>query len=125
MGIKIEQKQTTIPVEIGDLLFAFDVSDDNIKKFYTSIAATEEKINKLEMKMKKGNDNIPVEFSDLKLIMEAVLDSIFGSGTFTKIYEQTPSLSLITDYFYQITQGLEEEFASLNRNKKLNKYMKR
>lgn len=105
MVIKIQTKQTGIPVEIGDLTFTFDTSDESIKSFRDSAQSTLD-----EMKNVKDDD-----LDAAKKILEKGYELMLGEGAFKQVYEQTPSLIEVTRYFVQLAEGIEKELSSLGK----------
>lgn len=105
MVIKIQTKQTGIPVELGELKFTFDTSDESIKTFYDTAQET-----LTEMKNFEGDD-----MDAAKEILKKGYDLMLGKGAFKKVYEQTPSLIEVTRYFVQLAEGIQEEISSLGK----------
>ena len=105
MVIKIQTKQTGIPVELGELKFTFDTSDESIETFYDAAQTT-----LTEMKNFKDDD-----MDAAKEILEKGYDLMLGKGAFKQVYEQTPSLIEVTRYFVQLAEGIQEEISSLGK----------
>ncbi|MGE8004045.1 hypothetical protein [Lysinibacillus sp. NPDC093216] len=105
MVIKIQTREVGIPVELGELKFTFDTSDESIKSFY-------------EVGQKTLNEMNNVKDDDMdaaKEILEKGYDLMLGKGAFKKVYKQTPSLIEVTSYFVQIAEGIQEELSSLGK----------
>lgn len=82
-----------------ELTLYFDKSDENIKRLHKSI-------NELnDLKDIKEDD-----FDEAKKVIKKITDSIFGNGSFDKLYELNPSIQIIGVYLYQIAIGIKEEF---------------
>ena len=105
MAIKIQTKQTFIPIEIGDeLTLKFDLSDEamlNLKKKVTDVQKSFAEVDE--------NDSDEEAIEKVKNIIRAAFDEIFGEGTFDKVYAISPSTLIVAEYFMQIAQGLQEE----------------
>lgn len=103
--IKIEQKQSFIPVIIGDLEFVFHFSDENIEKFETEVQAFALQLTAIET----SNDSKSVPMA--REILKKGMDSMLGEGSFDKVYEQVPSSIVIAGYFAQIVLQLKDAIA--------------
>lgn len=105
MAIKIQTKQTFIPIEIGDeLTLKFDLSDEamlNLEKKVTDVQKSFAKVDE--------NDSDEEAIEKVKNIIRSAFDEIFGEGTFDKVYAISPSTLIVAEYFMQIAQGLQEE----------------
>lgn len=94
--IKIQTRQTGIPIEIGELQFTFDTSDESIKNFHT---AGETIVKEIE-NMKNIN------YDDAKKVLEKGFDLTLGEGAFEQIYEQTPSLIEVVKQFTELSNAI-------------------
>ena len=99
MAIKIQTKTHVIPIEVGDVKLAFDMSDENLKKLYDADLDIRRKINEVD-----END-----FEAQKKAISEIVDAMLGDGSFDKLYELSPSIFIVVEYFIQISQGLKEE----------------
>jgi len=105
MAIKIQTREVGIPVELGELKFTFDTSDESIKNFY-------------EVGQKTLTEMKNVEEDDLdaaKEILEKGYDLMLGKGAFKQIYKQTPSLIEVTKYFVKLAEGIQKELSGLGK----------
>lgn len=117
MTIKITTKSTEIPVQIDDLEFKVDATDENLKRIKDSA---------IEFQNKLAN----VENDDSDAVRDAILgvfDLVLGEGAGQKIYEKTGSLPVTIDVLNQLSKGMEKEFAarglSLSQTDKANQYL--
>lgn len=105
MAIKIQTKQTFIPIEIGDeLTLKFDLSDEamlNLEKKVTDVQRSFAEVDE--------NDSDEEAIEKVKNIIRSAFDEIFGEGTFDKVYAISPSTLIVAEYFMQIAQGLQKE----------------
>lgn len=112
MAIKIQTKQIGIPVEIGELNFVFDTSDESVKKFRKDLNAVYEKLEKIDTNAKETEDEDKL-FDEAKEYLSEGFELILGEGSFDKIYEQTPSVLHLIDYFVKLAEGIKEELSDL------------
>jgi len=116
MAIKIQTEKPVIPIELGELKFEFELTDENIKRFYD----TQDEIRK-EFEEMNGDD-----LESTKEIVKKAFDYILGDGAFDKIYEVSPSIIIVVKYFQQIVEGLEVELLERAENtvqQKAKKYL--
>ena len=119
MAIKIEKKQTEIPIEIGDLKFAFDVTDESIKNFRENAIKIQMELEGLE---NKEDENLELS----KDILRKGFDLMLGEGAFEKIYQMTPSIPYLLNYFIQLVDGLTEEINDIGAiQERANKYLRK
>lgn len=103
-----------IPIEIGDVKLGFDMSDENIEKLFDS----EHDIMKMIDEVDKN------DFDAQKEAVKSIVDKLLGDGSFDKLYELSPSVFIVVDYFLQIAQGLKEEINKRLGNDNLSKAQK-
>ena len=104
MAIKINLESTVIPVEIGDLKFQIDISDEQYDAFSKTFNVFLEEMRHLGAE----------EEEDLVLIrekQEKVYNILLGEGAFGAIYERIPSIASTLGILNQIVVYLEEELA--------------
>ena len=104
MSIKIQTQKPEIPVEIGDLKFSFDVSDESIKKFRNEAIKVQKELEEIAI-----SDNDDEALEQAKEALKRGFEIMLGEGSFKKIYDISPSLVLCMQYFVQIAIGIEEE----------------
>lgn len=102
MAINIQTQKTYIPIQLGDLELRFDVSDDSLVKLRSNITKVEENFNKLTEDNEAGIEQV-------KNILKEVYDNLFGDGTFEQVYEISPSVLIVTEYFLQIANAIRKE----------------
>lgn len=114
MAIKIQTKKTGIPVIIGDLELVFEATDESVATFLKNAKKVERELDEIKSDSPET----------AKVVLKKAFDTILGEGTFDKVYEITPSVFIMTDYFIQIVEGLVDEFNKLGlMNKRLKKYL--
>lgn len=104
MTIKISTKSPQIPVEIDDLKFSVEATDQKLENYRKSLLELKEKLDNIR------DDNE----ESLKLVNEGILaafDIILGEGAGQKIYEKVGSTLVCINILNQLKEGLEKEFA--------------
>lgn len=114
MAIKIQTKTPTIPIEIGDLTLEFDMTDENIDRLIKGQQETQK-----ELKDIKTDD-----VDSMKEVMKKAIDFILGDGAFEKIYNISPSVIIVADYYWSIIEGLQEEITKKAGNTQQDKVQK-
>lgn len=118
MAIKIEEKKPEIPVEIGPLKFSFPVTDESILKFRKDVTEIQRELEKVEQI--EGDDENAVE--QVKDVLRRGFDLVLGDGAFEKLYDMTPSVPYLMNYFVQLGEGLHEELQSLGAYQSVEKH---
>lgn len=108
MAIKIQTQIPEIPVEIGDLKFSFDVSDESIKKFREEAIKVQKELENLAI-----SDNEDKALEQAKEVLKRGFEVMLGKDSFEKIYEISPSVIVCMDYFIQLAGGIEEELRNM------------
>lgn len=108
MAIKIQTQKPEIPVEIGDLKFSFDVSDESIKKFRNEAIKVQKELEEIAI-----SDNDDQALEQAKEALKRGFEIMLGEGSFKKIYDISPSLVLCMQYFVQIAIGIDEELKNM------------
>lgn len=104
MAIKIQTQKTEIPIELGDLKFAFDISDESIKRFRDNAVKIQKELESINV-----SDQDDKAMEQLKEILERGFTIMLGEGAFKKIYERSPSVMVVMNYFEQIANGIAAE----------------
>jgi len=102
MAIKVNLESTKIPVEIGDLKFEIDVTDDNYEVFIDNFNIFLEKVESLD----EGNSEDVVQ---LKIFVEKIYDDLLGMGAYQQIYAKMPNISFVASTLVKIVMQLVEE----------------
>lgn len=97
--IRINTKSTVIPVNIGDLEFFFDLSDESIERTHKKHEVFVANFNKVS----EGNEE------SIKLLLDEGFSLFLGPGAFDKIYKQTPSTVICIEYLWSLSESLYEE----------------
>lgn len=123
MAIRIQTEKTEIPIELGELRFAFSVSDESVKEFSKNAESVQKELERLAAR--------PDDEKGLELAKEALkkgYDAMFGEGTFEKVYELSPSVLIVMKYFQQIAEGIHEELGKMGfgetQQQKAKKYIR-
>lgn len=113
MAIKIQEKQTEIPVEIGTLNFSFELTDESIIAFRKNALATQKGLESLQIDESEDEEKVLQKAKD---VLKKGFDLFLGEGAFDKIYAMTPSVSRLGNYFLQLVDGVSEEIENLGIN---------
>ncbi|MEK6452619.1 DUF6673 family protein [Caldifermentibacillus hisashii] len=108
MAIKIQTQKPEIPVDIGDLKFSFNVSDESIKKFRNEAIKVQKELEEIAI-----SDNDDQALEQAKEALKRGFEIMLGEGSFKKIYDISPSLVLCMQYFVQIAIGIDEELKNM------------
>lgn len=117
MAIKIQTEKPVIPIEIGNLTFEFEITDENVKRFHL----TQDEIKK-EFEQIKGDD-----YEKARETIKKAFDYILGDGAFEKIYELSPSIIVVSKYLNAVAEGLKEEIpkrTGITQQQKAQKYIR-
>lgn len=109
MAIRIQTEKPVIPIELGNVKLAFEITDENIQRLYSAQ-------DKFEKEFANNTDN---SFEGAQAALKKSYDFLLGEGAFDKVYKEFPSTIQLTDYFWQIAQGIEGEL--MNRAGNTNK----
>ena len=104
MVIKINTKQVGIPVEIGELKFTFDTSDNALEKLVGTAESFLSELAEIE-----GND-----LKGAKKALQRGFDFLLGANAFEQIYEQTPSVLRCVEILEELVQSLTNELQNKN-----------
>ena len=122
MAIKIQTEKSEIPIEIGDLEFAFDMTDESVIAFRENGRRIQEELGKLQI-----DEDDDETLDQVKDILKRGYDLILGDGAFEKVYELSPSVIVCMNYLEQIVIGIEQELNkkgfSLSQKEKVQKYI--
>lgn len=122
MAIKIQTEKPEIPVEIGDLSFAFDVTDESIREFRKSAVRVKKELENIEV---AKNDDKALE--QIKDVLRRAYTLTLGEGAFEKVYGLSPSVVVCMKYLAQISEGIERELANMgysnSQKEKAHKYL--
>lgn len=107
--IKIQERKPEIPVEIGPLKFSFSVTDESVLNFRKNALPV---LQELESMVLDENDEEKA-LEQAKEMLQKGFDVTLGDGSFEKIYELTPSVRYLADYFVQLWIGLDKEINNM------------
>lgn len=135
-GLTIEVKRSGFPVVIGGVEFFFDMSDESLTKFFTTVDLLKEK----EAEKKEKLEHLPETVEayseeDFQLVLalrkETLIfgfDRLFEEGAFEKLYAKIPDLTALEEAFLAVSEGIEKKMNEqieernkniLNRKKKI------
>ena len=102
MAIKINLESTKIPVEIGDLKFEIDVTDEKYEAFIKNF-------NAFLTQMESLDEEKSEDIAHLKKLVEKIYDDLLGMGAYEKIYTMMPNISFVASTLVSIVTQLVEE----------------
>ena len=101
MAIKINLESTKIPVEIGNLKFEIDVEDRKHDTFIRTFNSFLTDINQLD------ENNVDDSLKLKKMITE-VYEELLGIGSFDKVYNKVPNISIVAGILMQVVEELSK-----------------
>lgn len=104
MAIKIQTKDSYIPIFLGDLEIRFDISDDSLTKLRKGASKVQEELDAI-----KEPEDEEKATEEMKGVLKRGFDFLYGEGTFEKVYEITPSVMVCFEYFQQMTDATFKE----------------
>lgn len=102
MAVKFNLYSTKIPVEIGNMSFELDISDEKYDEFSTVFNKYLDEVSELRAE----------DIEDLDLIKEkqrSVFTTLLGEGAFDAIYAMSPSIVSTTRTLTDIVAYIEKE----------------
>jgi len=114
MAIKINVRSTLIPVEIGELKYEVDITDQKYRAFSERFKYVQKELLKLvtaiEDQEKKGEEiNEDELFEKLQQLVSTAYHELLGSQAFEQVYQQTPRLIEVTGYLVKLVAAIEQE----------------
>ena len=102
MAIKINLESTVIPVEIGDLKFEIDVTDEKYERYIQAFNTFLDDVSALD-------ETAAEDLALLKAKQTQVYDVLLGAGAFESVYQLAPSVVITTGILTQVVEQLEKE----------------
>lgn len=118
--IKIQEQKPEIPVEIGALEFSFSVTDESVLRFRRNAVKIQQELEKVEIETDEEK-----ALEQAKKALKKGFDLILGDGAFEKIYEMTPSVPFLMNYFEQLSGGLHQELQNIGAYKAIEERAKK
>ncbi len=117
MAIKINLEEIYIPVDFGEVELKFNPSEENLMRLTKVLSGDNTSLSEIKQRLDAINEveeNATEEhlISVLKLAEDTareLLDGVLGDGSFAKIYERYPSVSVVLDGFMQLAEQLPSE----------------
>lgn len=101
MGIRIETEETGIPISIAGVDFKLELTDENVDRIMNQGDEVQKELEGIE------SDDIESQ----KEAIKKSLDFILGDGAFDKLYEVSPSVIIISNYYWSLTESLVDEIS--------------
>lgn len=120
----IQLRKTTIDIPFLDdkgneqLVLHFDRSDENIKRLYRSFDEIKKQAEVFE------KENTDDDFEEAAKFVKTTMDAVLGDGAFEQVYALSPSIFIVTTYFYQLAVGIKEELEQEDLQAAESKYLK-
>ena len=102
MAIKINLESTKIPVEIGDLKFEIDVTDEKYETFIKNFNVFLEKMEALE---EENLENLDI----VKELLKDVYDELLGENAYEQVYKLMPNTAFVAKVIALVVQRLMTE----------------
>ena len=119
MAIKVSLESTKIPVEIGDLKFEIDVTDEKYEAFI-------EKFNNFLAKIEFLSEEKVEDMTLLKTMVSEVYEELLGMGSYEKIYSKMPNIGFVSSALVSIvTQLIKEMEQRITATSKMNTVTKK
>lgn len=109
MTIKITTRSTIIPVEIDDLTFGFDTSDESIRNLQQAG----------QQLLTQGADLTDNDFEGAIKLIQETFDLLLGVGAGKQIYQHVGNVTTCVDVLTQLQKYLDQELQE--RGFKVNK----
>lgn len=124
MAIKIQTEKTSIPIELGDLEFEFDVTDESIVKFRKDAENIQKELLDIEV-----NEDDDKALEQTKDVLRRGYELMLGKGSFEKVYKLSPSVMICMRYLEQIVEGIRTELEKMGfsetQKEKAQKYIQK
>ena len=102
MAIKINLESIKIPVEIGDLKFEIDVTDEKYESFIKNF-------NAFLTKMESLDEDDVEDIAQLKVAVSEVYEDLLGTDSYEQIYEKMPNIAFVASVLVNIVTQLMAE----------------
>lgn len=124
MAIKIQTRETLIPIQVGDLTFQYSITDESKATLRKNLNTMQKELKKTKNALKAlKEDSFEQEMKLTKSIVKQAVDAVLGEGSCEQLYKLSPSTEIVVYYFIQIMQGLLDEISKMNDTSELSKYM--
>lgn len=120
--VEFKKRDNVIPIDFGDFKLEFVANDESLKM----LTREGEKLSKkaTELQLDSETQSTDKVLDGLKELTCSAWDSLFGEGTFKKVYEFAGESVLPTiGYFSQVVVGVNEEYKEQLDTDALSKYL--
>ena len=120
--VEFKKRDNVIPIDFGDFKLEFVANDESLKM----LTREGEKLSKkaTELQLDSETQSTDKVLDGLKDLTCSAWDSLFGEGTFEKVYEFAGESVLPTiGYFSQVVVGVNEEYKEQLDTDALSKYL--
>lgn len=120
--VEFKKRNNVIPIDFGDFKLEFVANDENIKTLTSTGDSLRKNASALQSEI--AEDDVSKMIEGLKDLSTEAWDSLFGEGTFKKVYEFAGESVLPTvGYFSQVVEGVNEEYGEQLDTGSLKKYL--
>jgi len=105
MAIKINLESVKIPLEIGDLKFEIDVTDEKYEAFIKNFNIFLEKMEVLDEEKTE-------DLALIKEMVKEVYEDLLGKGAYEQIYEKMPNTAFVSKVLVTIVSQMMIEMES-------------
>lgn len=109
--VKIQVRETTLPIEIGEHHFSIDVSKTGIVSFKEAVRRYAEKTQAISLKIENNKLKYETGEKQIEKALEQVINELLGEGAFKKLFELSPNYKLISEYYVSICAVVTDELA--------------
>lgn len=120
--VEFKKRDNVIPIDFGDFKLEFVANDESLKM----LTREGEKLSKkaTELQLDSETQSTDKVLDGLKELTCEAWDSLFGEGTFKKVYEFAGESVLPTiGYFSQVVVGVNDEYKEQLDTDALSKYL--
>ena len=122
MSININlSNQSIIPVRFGEFDFNVDISDAGKQKLMGLIEEFENR--NTDIGEVKDKESFVKAIEETKSILKSIYDPLFGEGSFDKIYEKYPDVTLLSNSFIDVADSVMVEYEKRTRREQKDKYV--
>lgn len=122
MSININlSNRSIIPVRFGEFDFNVDISDAGKQKLMGLIEEFENR--NTDIGEVKDKESFIKAIEETKSILKSIYDPLFGEGSFDKLYEKYPDVTLLSNSFIDVANGVMAEYEKRTRQEQKDNYV--
>lgn len=122
MSININlSNQSIIPVRFGEFDFNVDISDAGKQKLMGLIEEFDNR--NTDIGEVKDKESFAKAVEETKSILKSIYDPLFGEGAFDNIYNKYPDVTLLSNSFIDVANGVMAEYEKRTRREQKDNYV--